>query len=231
MAQDLKQYLAEHPCKGFKAVPHYFPGEDFVTYYHRDERCYSRRVDSLLTVYLSLETHQLVGCKIKGVRQLLERVSAVWRERSAGAHQAGLLLLHRPARGQGRSPEEALPGVEPAGRRRALDPAPGGVAGNGVPTRVPWRVASRQGVSRVSSCRPSLRFARPAASQPAGPCLQRPAPAAPRPVPQPGQTVRLGPFRKQRCKRVARSPQVLLHQYLRRYRPCSTRWGSQVQVL
>jgi len=71
MAEDLKQYLAEHPCKGFKAVPHYFPEGDYVTYYQREERAVSQQIDDLLTVYLSMATGELIGCKIKGVRHLL----------------------------------------------------------------------------------------------------------------------------------------------------------------
>ena len=71
MVQNLTEYLAEHPCKGFKAVPHYFPDGDFLTYYHRDAPCYSQRVDDLITVYLTMDTHELVGCKIKGVCDIL----------------------------------------------------------------------------------------------------------------------------------------------------------------
>ncbi len=72
MVQDLKQYLAEHPCKGFKPIPQYFLEGDFITWYHKDVRCYARRVDDMLTVYLAMDDHQVVGCKITGVRQLLE---------------------------------------------------------------------------------------------------------------------------------------------------------------
>jgi len=72
MAQNLKEYLAERKCQGFKPVPHYFANGDFVTYYLSDERCYAQRVDDLLTVYLSMQTHELAGCKIKGVRHILQ---------------------------------------------------------------------------------------------------------------------------------------------------------------
>jgi hypothetical protein len=65
MADKLTDYLQEHPCKGFRPVPF-----DFVTYYARGERCFERRIDDLLTVYLSMETEELVGCKIKGVKHL-----------------------------------------------------------------------------------------------------------------------------------------------------------------
>ena len=71
MEQDLKQYLAEHPCKGFRPVPHYFPAGDYVTFYAKPERCFAERVDDLLTVFLSDETGEMVGCKIKGVKHLL----------------------------------------------------------------------------------------------------------------------------------------------------------------
>ncbi len=71
MEQDLKQYLADHPSKGFRAVPHYFPAGDYVTFYVKDERCFAERVDDLLTVFLSSETGEMVGCKIKGIKHLL----------------------------------------------------------------------------------------------------------------------------------------------------------------
>jgi hypothetical protein len=72
MADKLTEYLQEHPCKGFRPVPFYSEMGDFVTYHARGERCYERRIDDLLTVYLSMETKELVGCKIKGVKHLLQ---------------------------------------------------------------------------------------------------------------------------------------------------------------
>ena len=71
MEQDLDEYLKTHKAKGFKAVPHYFGQGDFVTYYFRDDPCYAERVDDLLTVFLTFDTKELVGCKIKGVRHIL----------------------------------------------------------------------------------------------------------------------------------------------------------------
>ncbi len=72
MADKLTEYLSEHPNKGFHPIPFYSELGDFVTYYARDERCFERRVDDLLTVYLSMATKELVGCKIKGVKHLLQ---------------------------------------------------------------------------------------------------------------------------------------------------------------
>ena len=41
MVQDLKHYLADNPCRGFQAIPHYFPQGDYLTFYATDERCYA----------------------------------------------------------------------------------------------------------------------------------------------------------------------------------------------
>lgn len=72
MAEDLKHYLQEHTCQGFRPIPHYSAIGDCVTYYFRAERCYAERVDELLTIYLALGTKELVGCKIEGVKHILE---------------------------------------------------------------------------------------------------------------------------------------------------------------
>jgi len=72
MAEDLKSYLAEHKCQGFNPVPHYFQAGDFITYFSRDDRCFEQRLDDIVTVYLSMDTKELVGCKIKGVKHILQ---------------------------------------------------------------------------------------------------------------------------------------------------------------
>lgn len=71
MAQNLDEYLATHQPKGFRPVPHYSSQGDFVTYYFRNDPCYAERVDDLLTVFVTFDTKELVGCKIKGVKHIL----------------------------------------------------------------------------------------------------------------------------------------------------------------
>jgi hypothetical protein len=73
MVQNLKEYLKSNPLKGFQAVPQYFAAEDFLTFYFRDERCFAKRVDDVLTVFLATDSRELVGFKIKGVRHIVER--------------------------------------------------------------------------------------------------------------------------------------------------------------
>ncbi len=72
MATSLTEYLKGKKPRAFKARPIYSPDGDFITIYLSDEDSYAERVDELLTVYLSVETNSLVGCKIKGVRRLLK---------------------------------------------------------------------------------------------------------------------------------------------------------------
>jgi len=74
--QNLSEYLAGNPPRGFRPGPHYFPTGDYVTLFIKDERGHAERVDDLLTVYLSLATGELVGCKIKGVKRLLAELGA-----------------------------------------------------------------------------------------------------------------------------------------------------------
>jgi len=84
MADDLMDYLKTHPCKGFRPAPRYSAPGDFVTFYFREERAFARRVDDLLTVYLSMETKELVGCKIKGVKHLLQTAGSLFVSIDAG---------------------------------------------------------------------------------------------------------------------------------------------------
>jgi hypothetical protein len=94
MAKELTQYLKSHPAQGFVSRPQYFADGDFVSYFLTNERCYAQRVDSVLTMYHSMTTHDLVGCKIKGVRRLLDKLGKfnVLIEDTEGT-QLGLLFL------------------------------------------------------------------------------------------------------------------------------------------
>jgi hypothetical protein len=72
MANDLKNNIRENPYQGFTSRPYYSPEGDFLTYFFCDKDHYAHRVDSALTVYLSMEEKKLVGFKIKGVRHIVE---------------------------------------------------------------------------------------------------------------------------------------------------------------
>ncbi len=70
--QHLKNFIRTHPAKGFTPRPYYSAAGDCLIYYATNEDCYAQRVNELLTVYLSMQTRKVVGCKIKGVRHIIE---------------------------------------------------------------------------------------------------------------------------------------------------------------
>ena len=76
MAMTLKNYLAAHEPGQFRAVPHYFPSGDYLTYFVSNERCHAKRLDDVMTVYLADGSDRLVGCKVKGVRHILKTAGA-----------------------------------------------------------------------------------------------------------------------------------------------------------
>ena len=130
MEQNLKQYLTENPCKVFRPVPHYFPTGDYVTYYVKEDRCRAERVDDLLTVFLSNETGEMVGCKIKGVKHLLEAMGTFgFVVENANVFLELFFVMGKSSardQDQRRRYDEVIPLVKGAaiGRGEIVDPVP-----------------------------------------------------------------------------------------------------------
>ena len=74
MVSSLIEYLKENPSRGFRSVPQYFPTGDFLTYFLKDVPYYAERLDEILTVYLAVDTNEMIGLKVKGVRHILKTV-------------------------------------------------------------------------------------------------------------------------------------------------------------
>jgi len=74
MAADLMKFLETQTPLGFEPRPYYGHDEDCLTFYFHNAESYGRRVDELLTLFLSLETNDLVGCQVKGIRKNLKRL-------------------------------------------------------------------------------------------------------------------------------------------------------------
>jgi hypothetical protein len=74
MAKDLMKFLETTKPKRFEPHPYYGPEEDSLTFYFDDAESYGKRVDELLTLFLSVKKDQLVGCQVKGVRKNLKRL-------------------------------------------------------------------------------------------------------------------------------------------------------------
>lgn len=66
MAEDLMSYLDGREATGFEPRLFYSPDGDSLTFYFREDAHYAERVDEHLTVYLSMDTQELVGYKVKG---------------------------------------------------------------------------------------------------------------------------------------------------------------------
>src|SRR5205807_8866713 len=74
MAKDLMKYLETAKPGAFRPRPYYGPEEDSLTFYFDKAESYGKRVDALLTLFLSVKTDELVGCQVKGVRKNLKRL-------------------------------------------------------------------------------------------------------------------------------------------------------------
>jgi len=68
-------YIKSHPPTGeFRPCAHYRPEEDALMFYFRNDPDYAKRINSRVTVYLSMDTNELVGCQIKGVGRVLREL-------------------------------------------------------------------------------------------------------------------------------------------------------------
>lgn len=74
MAKDLMKFLETAKPKGFEPRPYFGPEEDSLTFYFDSTESYGKRVDELLTLFLSVKKNELVGFQVKGVRKNLKRL-------------------------------------------------------------------------------------------------------------------------------------------------------------
>ena len=70
---DLMMFLKENP-PARKFVPYCYLNKeaDALTAYFEGDPDYSKRLNDHVTLYLSLETDEIVGCRIKGIAGILE---------------------------------------------------------------------------------------------------------------------------------------------------------------
>jgi hypothetical protein len=87
MAENLKDFMRELEGKEAPAfiAPqiYYGPKEDSLLFYFRNDESYAHRLDNVVTLFLSFEGDEVVGCQVKGLRRKLEsdgRLSVVIRK-------------------------------------------------------------------------------------------------------------------------------------------------------
>ncbi len=72
---ELIAHILSHPPEGvFVPCAYYGEEEDALMFYFRNDPDYAKRINSRVTVYLSEDTDELVGCQIKGVGRVLHEL-------------------------------------------------------------------------------------------------------------------------------------------------------------
>ena len=74
MNRTLEDYLKESGEPSFESVPRYFRDGDFVAFFSKDDVYYAQKLDQHVTVYISEQTGEMIGCKIKGVTRLINQL-------------------------------------------------------------------------------------------------------------------------------------------------------------
>ncbi len=70
---DLERLLKERlPAKQFVPYSCFNKQSDTLTVYFEGDADYSKRLSDHVTLYLSLETDEIVGCRIKGISGIIE---------------------------------------------------------------------------------------------------------------------------------------------------------------
>ena len=71
-SQELMDLLSNIPNKPFQPYLDYNKKADAITVYFRPDADYSKRLTDHVTLFLSLDSQELVGCRIKGIKGLIE---------------------------------------------------------------------------------------------------------------------------------------------------------------
>jgi len=74
MAKDLMKLVDSTKPRGFEPHPYFGLEEDCLTFYFDNAESYGKRIDDLLTLFLSVKNNELVGCQVKGIRKNLKRL-------------------------------------------------------------------------------------------------------------------------------------------------------------
>lgn len=93
---ELTQLLRENP-PARKFVPYCYLSKeaDTLTVYFEGDADYSKRLNDHVTLYLSLETREIVGCRIKGISGLLEDLPNYVRVKHGSVRLSVIFLAFR----------------------------------------------------------------------------------------------------------------------------------------
>ena len=93
---ELMQFLRENP-PAKKFVPYCYMNKqaDTLTVYFEGDADYSKRLCDHVTLYVSLETGEIVGCRIKGISGLLEDLPNYIRVKQGRVELSVIFLAFR----------------------------------------------------------------------------------------------------------------------------------------
>lgn len=91
---ELIRHVKENSPNGvFRPFAYYDADSDTLTFYFRNEPDYSKRINKLVTIHLSMGSHELVGCQIKGVRRVVDEIGDFDVEVRHGRIKLSIVLL------------------------------------------------------------------------------------------------------------------------------------------
>jgi hypothetical protein len=98
MAENLIDFMkqleeSEPPCFTPPQI-YYGPREDCLTCYFRSDESYAHRLNDLVTVFLSFDRNELVGCQVKGLQQRLKNDGEFWVQINKGGKLKLGLFFH-----------------------------------------------------------------------------------------------------------------------------------------
>lgn len=92
--KEMSDYFAEMTAgREFEPCAHYDADADSLTFFLSNEPEHAKRLNSRVTIYLSDESDELVGCRIKGVRSVLEDIGSFDVSISHGKVKLRLLFV------------------------------------------------------------------------------------------------------------------------------------------
>ena len=115
---------ANPPADEFTPYCHFSREADALTFYFNDTPDYSKRLTDHVTLFLSIETDEVVGCRVKGVSGIIEDLPNYIHTKHDGIQLSIVFLsLHGAMdNGDARQVMNRL-GREASERKLVLDPA------------------------------------------------------------------------------------------------------------
>jgi hypothetical protein len=101
---NIKDFLRDNPpAKQFVPYVHLSRESDSLTAYFEGDADYSERLSDHVTVYRSLETNEVIGCRIKGISDLIDDLPNYIHVNHGGAELSVVFLAFRGGQSDGKA--------------------------------------------------------------------------------------------------------------------------------